>query len=227
MPGTADVMQELFIIGSGGHARVVLDIARAAEGFLVLGFFDDNRKKGLLIDGVAVLGNTSQIAAHLELHPRAGFVVAVGDNYARSRIVAKVENLYPAVRWQPLVDPSANISPGASIGEGAMVLPGAVCNTGVKIGRHVILNNSSSIAHDSVFEDCSSTGPGAVTGGGVRVGAMSHIGIGAAISHGVAIGAHSVIGAGSVVIKHCPDQVVMFGVPGEVIRKRAIGESYL
>jgi serine acetyltransferase len=63
--------------------------------------------------------------------------------------------------------------------------------------------------------------------GGGRIGAVNHIGIGAAISHGTAIGSHSAAGAGSAVIKNCPDQVVLFGVSGEVVSERAIGESGL
>ena len=81
--------------------------------------------------------------------------------------------------------------------------------------------------HDNVFGDFSSTGPGVNTGGGVSVGAFSHVGVGAAVSHDITIGTNTVIGAGSVIIRHCPENAIVVGVPGRTVGTRISGARYL
>ncbi len=220
-------MEKLIIIGAGGHARVVLDVAIATRRFEPLGFVDDNRKAGLLIDGLPVLGNLERIPSFVAEHGPVSFVVAIGDNFARSQVVERIESISPEITWTVVIDPSAVISPRASIGKGAMIMPGVVINPAVSIGRHAIINNNTSLAHDNVFGDFSSTGPGVNTGGGVSVGAFSHVGVGAAVSHDITIGTNTVIGAGSVIIRHCPENAIVVGVPGRTVGTRISGARYL
>jgi sugar O-acyltransferase (sialic acid O-acetyltransferase NeuD family) len=219
-------MQKLVIIGSGGHARVILDMADRQK-LETIGFIDDNKPAGQLIDGVPVLGGVQDIGRIAAQDGSFGFVAAIGDNFARAELVRRVSGMYPSLVWTAVIDPSAVISRRAQIGEGAMILAGTVINPGVKIGRHVIINNSCSIAHDTEFGAFSSAAPGVLTGGNVSVGELSHIGVGAAVSHGVKIGAHAVIGSGSALVKDCPDHTVAYGVPARVIRSREAGERYL
>jgi sugar O-acyltransferase (sialic acid O-acetyltransferase NeuD family) len=219
-------MKKLMIIGSGGHARVVLDIADR-QGLPVIGFIDDNRHEGELVDGLPILGRSGEIGRIAGQDSSIECVAAIGDNFARSELVRRVSAICPGLVWAAVMDPSAVISRRAEIGEGAMILAGTVINPGVRIGRHAIINNSCSIAHDTEFGAFSSAAPGVLTGGNVGVGEMSHIGVGAAVSHGVKIGAHAVIGSGSAVVRDCPDYSVAYGVPARIIRSRKAGERYL
>ena len=59
------------------------------------------------------------------------------------------------------------------IGEGSLIMPGVVINTETKIGKHCIINTSSSIDHHNYFKDYSSCGPGVITGGKVTIGENS------------------------------------------------------
>jgi sugar O-acyltransferase (sialic acid O-acetyltransferase NeuD family) len=220
------MIRKLVIIGSGGHARVVMDMAERQE-FEVIGFIDDNKPEGQLVDGLPVLGGTRDIGRIAAQDLSIGFVAAIGDNFARAEVVRRVSALCPGLVWAAVIDPSAVISRRTEIGEGAMILAGTVINPGVQIGRHVIINNSCSIAHDTEFGAFSSAAPGVLTGGNVSVGELSHLGVGAAVSHGVKIGAHAVIGSGSAVVRDCPDYAVAYGVPAKIIRSREAGEPYL
>ncbi|MBX9807224.1 MAG: acetyltransferase, partial [Flavobacteriaceae bacterium] len=54
--------------------------------------------------------------------------------------------------------------------------------------------------------------------GNVTIGEGAHIGIGATIIQGITIGKWAVIGAGAVIIENIPDNVVVVGVPGKIIK---------
>jgi sugar O-acyltransferase (sialic acid O-acetyltransferase NeuD family) len=220
-------MIPLIVVGSGGHARVVLDAAITADTYDPVGFVDDTRPVGTIVDDFPVLGATSQLDQLLPKHRGAQVIIAVGDNFVRASLAAKIEALVGAVQWATVIDASAVVGRRVQVGPGTVINAGSIVNPSVKIGRHVIFNNTTSVAHDNVFGDFSSTGPGVTTGGNVHVGAFTHIGIGATVSHGIIVGEHTVIGAGSMVIRDTAPQVVVKGVPGKVVRDRAIGERYL
>ncbi len=220
-------MIPLLIVGCGGHARVVLDAALTADTFEPVGFLDDAFPAGSLVDDLPVLGSALILESIAASHPGLQVVVAIGDNLIRSFVVGRLLESYPSVEFATVIDPTAAVSRRVVIGCGTVINAGSVINPSVHIGCHVILNNSSSIAHDNHFGDFASTGPGVTTGGDVRVGAFTHIGIGATVSHGVTIGEHAVIGAGALVIRDAPSKVIVKGVPGKVVRDRAVGERYL
>jgi sugar O-acyltransferase (sialic acid O-acetyltransferase NeuD family) len=220
-------MIPLVIVGSGGHARVVLDAALTADTFEPVGFIDDSRPMGTVVDDFPVLGATGNLEAIWQKHRGIQVIIAVGDNFVRASLAAKIESLVPGVQWATVIDASAVVGRRVQVGIGTVINAGSVVNPSVKIGRHVIFNNTTSVAHDNVFGDFSSTGPGVTTGGDVHVGAFTHVAIGASVSHGITIGEHTVIGAGSMVIRDTGAQVVVKGVPGKVVRDRAIGERYL
>lgn len=216
----------ILVLGSGGHARVVLDAIRARGEFKPLGFLDDNRHVGEMVDGLPVLGPIGRLP-ELSVDLSAGAVVAIGANDIRRKIVRQVEVLKATVDWLSVIHPGATIAANARIGAGAVVLAGCVINPGVSLGQHTIVNTRSSIDHDSVFGDFASTGPGVTTGGNTTAGAGTHIGIGATLVHGIRIGHDSVVGAGSVVTRDIGDLVVAYGAPAKVVRTRRADEKYL
>ncbi|MBK6882877.1 MAG: hypothetical protein IPH05_08025 [Flavobacteriales bacterium] len=82
-----------FIIGAraDGHAKVVLEVLRAAGAHEPVGFIDDDPgKKGLTINGVAVLGGMADLAALKTKHKIQGAIVAIGDNPRRRALGAQL-----------------------------------------------------------------------------------------------------------------------------------------
>ena len=99
---------------------------------------------------------------------------------------------------------------------------------GSRVGRGVLLGIRSSIDHDGVLGDHASLGPGATTGGTVRIGRATAVGLGASVIHGITIGADTVDRARARSCWHdLPDRVVAYGVPARVARSRQPGEPYL
>jgi sugar O-acyltransferase (sialic acid O-acetyltransferase NeuD family) len=112
-----------------------------------------------------------------------------------------------------LVDPTAVVASSATLGHGCYVNAASVIASHTRLGCHVNVNRSVSIGHDNVVEFAASFGPGAITTGGVLVGAAAFIGAGAVILPGVHIGRRATVGAGAVVTRDVADFEVVVGNP--------------
>lgn len=193
-----------FIIGAGGHGRVIADILAAA-------------------------GHAPRMVTEEELrrdyNADAGDVVllGIGDNSTRERVATSLSG----VRFGTAIHPSAVIARESVIGEGTVIMAGAVVNPAARIGAHVIINTNSSVDHDCVIEDFASIAPGVALGGNVTLRRAVAVGIGACVVHGCEIGEHTVVGAGAAVVKSLPGFSVVVGVPARVIKSRRPGDKYL
>jgi acetyltransferase-like isoleucine patch superfamily enzyme len=106
-------------------------------------------------------------------------------------------------------------------------MPGSILNSDSKIGEHCIINTKASVDHDCAIEDFVSLAPGVILGGNVTIGQHSAISLGTSVIHFIKIAEHIVIGAGSTVLFDIETQVIAYGTPAKMIRKREIGERYL
>ncbi|MDX2149181.1 MAG: NeuD/PglB/VioB family sugar acetyltransferase [Bryobacteraceae bacterium] len=217
----------LLIIGSGGHARSVLEVARAASVGEILGLLDRFREAGSERLGYRVLGGEADAARLAAECGVWGVAFGIGDNWGRAGSLRLLREAWPEAALPVLVHPFSSVAEDAEMGEGTVVMPGAVVRSGARIGRCALLNTGCSVDHDSVMGDFASLAPGARVGGGVRIGSYSAIGLGASVIHNVSIGEHVVVGAGAVVLKDLPDAVVAYGTPARVVRQRQAGEAYL
>ena len=214
-------MTPILILGGGGHARVIIDLIRALDGYRIAGVLDDHHSAGD-VAGVPVLGTIDDIQKHAS--GGCGGVVAIGDNAVRCGVVERLAGLADALTFVSLVHPSAVVAPDVRIGAGSVIMAGAVVQTGSVIGRHCVVNTAASLDHDNVLADFASVGPGAVTAGGVRLGEQSFLGIGSVVRQGVSIGARTFVGAGSLVLDDLPADVLCYGAPARVVRPRQPGE---
>jgi sugar O-acyltransferase (sialic acid O-acetyltransferase NeuD family) len=218
--------ERILLVGSSGHAKVVIDVAEKA-GFEIVGLIDRFRAPGEETLGHVVLGAEEQVAALVESRSVTGCFVAIGDNHTRGVVVERLRLLLPTIRFVSLIHPAAIVARDVTIGEGTVVMGGAIINTSTRIGRFCLINTAAAFDHDGQMDDFASLAPGARTGGNVGVGTYSAVGIGATISHGVRIGAQCVIGAGATVLRNIDDNWVAYGTPARVVRLRAPGDTYL
>lgn len=205
-------MSGLWIIGAGGHAKVVIETARAMATFEPVGVLDDDASRwGSTVLGLPVTGPIAPDRLRELGVERA--VLAIGNNRARAALADRLEGL---VTWVTLVHPSAVVAPSVRLGEGTVVFAGAIVQPDSVIGRHVIINTGSSVDHDGVIGDLAHIAPGARLAGGVRVGEGALVGIGACVIPGRAIGDWATVGAGAAVVEDIPPGVVAKGVPARV-----------
>ena len=188
--------KRVIVLGASGHAKVIADIIKKS-GDEVVGFLDDNKDLlgKTLYDNKIVLGSTQE--DDIKKYEDCYFVIGIGSNRVRKIINDK----YPNLKWYTAIHPNAVIANEVEIGEGTVVMASAVINPGTKIGRHCIINTSSSIDHDNVLEDYVHISPGSHLAGTVKVGTGTWICAGATIINNIDIAKENIIGAGAVVTK--------------------------
>ncbi len=220
-------MENIIIIGSSGHARVIIDIVEKQGQYNIIGMVDSFCPISQEIFGYKILGTEQALPQIMEEKKVSGGIIAIGDNFVRSKMYAKIHEIVPQFAFVTAMHPKANIARGVMIQGGTVVMAGVTINPCCRIGKCCILNTNASLDHDSMMADFSSLAPNAATGGNVTIGAFSAIGIGATLIHGIQIGEHSIIGAGATVLKNIESFSVAYGVPAKVVRTRQAGEKYL
>ncbi|MEI6358701.1 MAG: acetyltransferase [Synechococcus sp. ELA619] len=214
-------------MGSSGQAHAVLAVLQRLAAYRLIGLIDSYLPQGSCCLGYPILGGLDGLAEICDSHSVRHVLVAIGDNYQRDLITAKVSQACPGLNFPVLIDPSAVVAHGVSIGAGSIIMPLAHVGPGSIIGMGCLLNTRCSIDHDGQMGAFASLAPGATTGGNVSIGARSAIGLGSAICHRVSIGSDTVIGMGSLVLSDWPDGVVVYGAPARLIRTRLVDEPYL
>lgn len=208
-------MRQNIVIGSGGHALVVVD-SLLVSGEAVIGVLDaDPSSFGKLVCGVPVIGDDDALSRfdpeRTTLINGIGGVGSASTHGLRQRVQERLEGLgwsFGSVRH-----PSAIVSPRAEVSDGVHVLAGAVVQAGARLGTGVIINTAAVVEHDVEVGAWSHVAPGAVLCGAVIVGANSHVGAAAVVKQSVRLGSDTVIGAGAVVVRDFRGSGVLVGVP--------------
>jgi len=218
-------LEKIIIIGSGGHASVIIDIVEKSKKYSIYGLVDSFLPPQSIKYGYEIIGDESVILEkNEEIH---GGIVAIGDNWIRKKIVEKIRLLVPNFKFVSAIHPSAVISDYSKIGDGTVVMGGAIINNNTQIGDQCIINTNSSIGHDCIIGNYVSIAPGSTLGGNTKVGDVTAISLGAKVIHSIQIGEHTVIGAGSTVLSDIDSYKLAYGTPAKIIRSRTKGERYL
>ena len=211
----SEVMEEfdpgLYIIGAGGHAKVIISTLKACD-LKISGIFDDNvNLKGQYILGVPVLG----AVAESKNYRVKKAIIGIGLNSVREAIARDY-----SYNWISVIHPEAVIDPTVEIGKGSVVFAGAVINADTVIQDHAIINTGAMIDHDCIIGSFAHICPGTVLTGGVHIEEGSFLGAGTKVIPGKRIGPKSVVGAGSVIIKDLPGFCTAVGNPAVIIKEK-------
>lgn len=190
-------MEDIILIGYGGHARSVADCIERNHKFRIVGYTEqiaqDSRYKYLGTDD------------KLEKLYKEGIQNAVicigylGKGNLREEIYRKLKKIG---YYLPVIyDPSAIISDTVVLEEGTFIGKGAIINSGAKVGKGCIINTMSLVEHDCVIEDFVHLAVGSVLCGGVFIGRSAFIGASATVIQGMSIPENITIPAGIVVRK--------------------------
>jgi UDP-perosamine 4-acetyltransferase len=209
-------MEQVVILGGGGHAKVIIEIVQAAGLYEIAGCTAGDPGAASIL-GVPVLGDDACLPAIYALGVRRAFV-AVGDNRLRQRLTRYIAGL--GFQLVNAVSPHAVVSPAAALCAGVAIMPGAVINSCSRLGNGTIINTSATVDHDCEIADWAHIAPGTNLAGCVKVGEGAFLGIGSRVIPKVSIGAWSVVGAGAVVIHDLPPGVTAVGVPATIADTR-------
>lgn len=214
--------KSIWIVGSGGHASSVLQVALDL-GFNILGVYDPFATASHLhsipirtdLESLGLSGNTN-------------IFVAIGDNYSRCLVVKKeIASKSSEVQFPTLIHPSAVVASTATIGSGVVLFQGVVVSAFCRIGDFCFLNTQSSLDHESIMDPFSSLAPGVHIGGRCHVGSRSAVCIGATVAHGLSVGSDTIIGAQSNQLISAKPNSLYYGNPSRWISRREPDERYL
>jgi len=209
-------MKDLIVIGSGGHARTVIDVAKLNSLLNIIGVLDihfkENREEKIL--GVPVLGGLEYLE---KISPdRAVVFLAIGDNKIR-KIISTVIDEY-GFKSVNIAHPKAYISEYAVLGDGNFI--GAFANIGPnsRIESYCIVNTLANIEHEVSIADFCQLGPGSIICGRSNIDENVFIGAGSKIIDNISISADVIIGAGAVVTMNIAESNAKYvGVPARKI----------
>lgn len=157
-------MKRLYIIGAGGHGKVVAEAGLAA-GYEIGGFFDNQKKSGeIILMNYKVVGSVAEAPTRIKVTDR--FVVAIGNNEHRRKIY---ESISETAQAATIIHPSAIVSANAKVGNGSVVLANSVINAGSEIGDNTIINSMVLIDHDTVVGSHSHIAQGTIIGSNCKL----------------------------------------------------------
>jgi len=208
----------MLVIGAKGFAKQVLEVLCQNKTPKDITFYDDvSQDVGTyLFDKYPIIKQPEAAKAYFKEQDKR-FVLGVGKPILRFKLCNKFEQLGGEL--------SSVISPLATVGlhdntieQGVCILTHAIIESSVFIGKGSIINLRAMVCHDSVLGEYVECAPAAKILGACQVGRFTSIGAGAVILPKVKVGENVVIGAGCVVTKDVPDNSVVVGVPGKVIK---------
>ncbi len=212
---------KIAIIGAGGMGREILALIQTInnkeEGaFHFVGWYDDNKDIGELVNDFPVLGKIEDLN---EIKEDLSIAMAIGFPKVKSQILSKIDN--PFLNFPNLIHPSVeNHSFQRNIfGKGIIIQANSSLTTNIKIEDFVFISPNCSIGHDSIIKEFSSVMPGVSIAGNVEVQERAFLGIKSCTIQGVKIKKDATIGAGATVIKDTEEGLTYVGTPALPILK--------
>jgi sugar O-acyltransferase (sialic acid O-acetyltransferase NeuD family) len=210
-------MKKIALIGSSALAEQLLALLKNVSGLLPVGYFDDFRKCGELINELPVLGASKDVLDHYDRGVFDALIVAVGYEQMdfKANVFQKFQNKIP---FHTHIDPACSVDPTSKIGEGCILFPGCVVNSGVVLGENVFMYSNCTISHDSIVGDHSFFGPGVTLSGYCHIGKACFLGVGTIISDHIHVVDETTTGAGTVVIRNLTKSGTYIGVPAKQLK---------
>jgi len=197
----------ILILGAGGHARAVADLAEVCA-FTLVGFIDRAA-------GPGVIGGDADVAALARAGRMDGAVVGVGNTALTRRAELFALLRHAGVPAPTLVHPRAVVSPSCRIGAGTVVFP-ATLGAHVTVGDNAVIYSGAVAEHECRIGDHAYLSPGVILSGTVTVERGAFVGTGAVLLPGVVVGAGAVVAAGAVVTADVREGDTVIGVPARV-----------
>lgn len=202
-------MEDMILIGFGGHAKSVIDTIEKQKQYRIIGFTDPDKQ--LTYRNYHVVGVDDDLNDLFLSGIRNAFVTIgyLGKSDIREKLYQKLKKI--GYHIPNIIDDTAAIASDARIGEGTFVGKNAVINSNTSVGNMCIINTGAILEHDCIVGDFSHIAVGAVACGNVCVGQRTLVGANATILQGLKVGKDVRIGAGSIVLNDIPDEVTAYG----------------
>jgi len=168
-------MEEILLIGGGGHCKSVIDVIEQKGKYRIAGIVDKKELIGQEVLGYKVIACDDNLEILFEQYKYA--VVTVGQIKSNALRV-KLFNILKKIGYKlpVIISPLAYVSKHAKIEEGTVILHHALVNADAHIGGNCIINSKALIEHDAKIESHCHISTATIINGGVVVQANSFVG---------------------------------------------------
>lgn len=203
-------MEDIILLGLGGHAHSVVDSIEQAGQYHIAGFLDTKEVQGRYFRNYRVLDTDTALEKYYAAGIRNAFITIgfLGHGNVRNRLYQQLKKI--GYRIPNIIDNSATVALDAGLEEGIFIGKRAVVNANAYIQKMCIVNTGAIIEHDCQVGEFSHIAVSSVLCGEVSVGKETLIGANATVIQGRKIGSNCIIGAGITIRKNIED--------GQVIR---------
>ena len=193
-------MNEIILIGTGGHARSCVDVIELSGQFKIVGLVEKDESNSKENLAYPIIGTDNDLPDLRKKYEYALITVGqIKSTATRVRLFKILKDL--EYKLPVIVSPRSHISQYSKIDVGTIVMHDVIVNAKAEIGQNCIINNKALIEHDATVGDHCHIATGAIVNGEVTIGSESFIGSGVVTKQSVSIGNSCVIGAGSVIKK--------------------------
>lgn len=188
-------MEDIVLVGFGGHALSVADSIERLGKYRIAGYTDlfEHESK------YQYLGIDDNLKSIFErgIKKAAIGIGYIGKGDIRHRIYEKIKEI--GFELPVIADPSAIISESAVVGEGTFIGKNVIVNAESHVGKMVIINTNAVIEHECEVGDFTHVAVSAVLCGQVRIGEAAFIGANSTIIQCREVESHIIVPAGVIV----------------------------
>ena len=201
-------MDEIILVGAGGHARSCVDVIELSGHFKIAGLVEKDHTNSQENLGYPIIGTDDDLPDLRRDYEVA--LVTVGQIKSAATRVRLFDMLNDLKYKLPvIVSPRSHVSPHCKIGASTIIMHDVIVNANAKVGKNCIINNKALIEHDAVVSDHCHISTGAIINGEVKIGKESFIGSGAVTKQSICIGEKCIIGAGAVIKTDIEDKRII------------------
>lgn len=208
----------MLIVGAKGFAKEVLEIQYQLKDIENLVFYDDVNIniEDILYNQFPVLKSIEKAKQYFDTVEKR-FTIGIGNPNLRCNLYQKFSDI--GGDFTSTISPKADIGNfGNTISTGSNIMTGTIITNDVKIGEGALINLNCTVGHDCTIGKFVELSPGVHVSGNCQIGDFTEIGTNATILPKITIGKNVTIGAGTVVTKNIPDDAVVVGIPGKIIK---------
>ncbi|WP_231907440.1 NeuD/PglB/VioB family sugar acetyltransferase [Colwellia sp. PAMC 20917] len=190
----------VLLIGSGGHASVLLDML-IEQKINILGYISPlpaiNQK--LFSDFHWFKSDENILQFDKTVVKLVNGIGSLPGNTLRADFYNKYKDL--GYSFATLVSEEACVSRYATLEEGVQVMRGAIIQTGTSVGYNSIVNTGSIVDHDCTIGSNNHIAPGVTISGQVTSKENVHFGTGSSIIQSINVNENVVVGGGALSLK--------------------------
>lgn len=209
----------MLILGAKGFAKEVLEVIHQLDQTTNLTFYDDvNDDIGDLLYNKFPVLKSIEDASNFFKKIDNRFTIGIGNPVLRKKLYDKFISI--GGEFSSTVSPLAHIGNfGNQIDAGCNIMTGSIITSDIKIKKGALINLNCTIGHDSIIGEFVELSPGVSISGNCKLGDYTVLGTNATVLPKVTIGKNVIVGAGAVVTKDVPDNSLVVGIPGKIIKE--------